>query len=210
MTVFRDHIAAFKPIVFAACLLPLTLLGWDTWHGALGTDPVAQLEHRSGDWALRLLMMTLAITPLRRVTGWNKAIRFRRMLGLFAFFYASVHLTIYLVIDLGGFWSQLLTEIAKRPYITVGFTAWLLLVPLALTSTNAMMRRLGRNWQRLHKLVYAIALLGVLHFLWLVKADHREPAIYLGVLIVLMLLRVPRLASKQRQALHAAMTSQKT
>jgi len=210
MALFRDRIAAFKPLAFAACLLPLALLAWDTWHGALGADPVAQLEHRSGDWALRLLLATLAITPLRRLTGWNKAIRFRRMLGLFAFFYVSVHLTIYLVIDLGGFWSQLLTEIAKRPYITVGFTAWLLLIPLALTSTNAMMRRLGRNWQRLHKLVYLIATLGVLHFLWLVKADHREPAIYLGVLIVLLLLRLPKLASTQRRALNVALPSQKT
>jgi len=210
MALFRDRIAAFKPLVFAACLLPLALLAWDTWHGALGADPVAQLEHRSGDWALRLLLATLAITPLRQLSGWNKAIRFRRMLGLFAFFYVSVHLTIYLVIDLGGFWSQLLTEIAKRPYITVGFTAWLLLIPLALTSTNAMMRRLGRNWQRLHKLVYLIAVLGVLHFLWLVKADHREPAIYLGVLIVLLLLRLPKLASTQRRALNVALPSQKT
>jgi sulfoxide reductase heme-binding subunit YedZ len=204
---FRDQIAAFKPLVFAACLLPLATIAWDAWHGALGTDPVAQLEHRSGDWALRLLLATLAITPLRRVTGWNKVVRFRRMLGLFAFFYVSVHLTIYLVVDLGGFWSQLLGEIAKRPYITVGFAAWLLLIPLALTSTNAMMRRLGRNWQRLHRLVYLIALLGVLHFLWLVKADHREPAIYLGVLVVLLLLRVPFVARRQRQALSA--TAQK-
>jgi len=152
---------------------------------------------------LRLLLATLAITPLRRLTGWNKAVRFRRMLGLFAFFYVTVHLTIYLVVDLGGFWSQLLTEIAKRPYITVGFTAWLLLIPLALTSTNAMMRRLGRNWQRLHKLVYAIGVLAVLHFLWLVKADHREPAIYLGVLIVLLLLRLPKFAAQHRQTTTA-------
>jgi len=206
---FRDRIAVFKPIVFAACLLPLALLAWDASHGALGTDPVAQLEHRSGDLALRLLLATLAITPLRRLTGWNKAIRFRRMLGLFAFFYVSVHLTIYVVIDLGLFWSQLLGEIVKRPYITVGFTAWLLLIPLALTSTSAMMRRLGRHWQRLHKLVYVIAVLGVLHFLWLVKADHREPAIYLGVLIVLLLLRLPKLAQRQRRALSAAMPPQK-
>jgi sulfoxide reductase heme-binding subunit YedZ len=207
---FRDRIAAFKPLVFALCLLPLAALAWDTWHGMLGADPVAQLEHRSGDWALRLLLATLAITPLRRLTGWNKAIRFRRMLGLFAFFYVTVHLTIYLVVDLGGFWSQLLTEIAKRPYITVGFTAWLLLIPLALTSTNAMMRRLGRNWQRLHKLVYVIAVLGVLHFLWLVKADHREPAIYLGVLIALFLLRLPKLAAKQRRTLTTALPPQNT
>ena len=192
MVLFRDRIAALKPLFFALCLLPLAHLVWDVAHNTLGADPVAQLEHRSGDWALRLLLATLTITPLRRITGWHKAIRFRRMLGLFVFFYASVHLTIYVVVDLGGFWSQLLGEIAKRPYITLGFSAWLLLIPLAITSTKAMMRRLGRRWQQLHRLVYITALLGVLHFLWLVKADHREPAIYLGVLIVLMLWRLPR------------------
>ena len=210
MKLFRDRIAASKPFVFAACLLPLALIAWDTWHGMLGADPVAQLEHRSGDWALRLLLATLAVTPLRRLSGWHPAIRFRRMLGLFTFFYVSVHLTIYLVVDLGGYWSQLLTEITKRPYITVGFTAWLLLIPLALTSTRGMMRRLGRNWQRLHKLVYVIAAFGVLHFLWLVKADHREPAIYLGVLIVLLLLRLPKLATLQRRILTTALPTQKT
>jgi methionine sulfoxide reductase heme-binding subunit len=187
---FRDRIAASKPLFFSVCLLPLAWLIWDTLHDQLGTDPVAQLEHRSGLWALRLLLATLAITPLRRLTGRAELVRFRRMLGLFAFFYACVHLTIYLVVDLGGYWSQLLTEIVKRPYITVGFTAWLLLVPLALTSTRGMMRRLGRQWQRLHRLVYPIALLAVLHFLWLVKADHREPLAYLAILAGLMLLRM--------------------
>ncbi|MDE1961779.1 MAG: sulfoxide reductase heme-binding subunit YedZ [Xanthomonadaceae bacterium] len=191
---FRDRIAMAKPLVFALCLLPFAHLVWDAAHGALGPDPVAQLEHRSGYWALRLLLATLAVTPLRRLSGWHKAIRFRRMLGLFAFFYASVHLTIYLVIDLGGFWSQLLGEIVKRPYITVGFAAWLLLIPLALTSTQRMMRRLGRHWQQLHRLAYLIALLGVLHYFWLVKADHREPALYLAIWIVLMLVRWPRQA----------------
>jgi len=191
---FRDRVAASKPLVFVACLIPLGHLVWNAVQNTLGTDPVAQLEHRSGDWALRLLLTTLAITPLRKITGWNKLIRYRRMLGLFAFFYISVHLLIYLVIDLGGFWSQLLGEIAKRPYITVGFSAWLLLIPLAITSTQGMIRRLGaRRWQRLHRLVYATALLGVLHFMWLVKSDHREPAVYLGALLVLMLWRLPLL-----------------
>ena len=195
---FRDRIAMAKPLVFALCLLPFAHLVWDAAHGTLGPDPVAQLEHRSGDWALRLMLATLAVTPLRRLSGWHKAIRFRRMLGLFAFFYASVHLTIYLVIDLGGFWSQLLGEIVKRPYITVGFAAWLLLIPLALTSTQGMMRRLGRHWQRLHRLAYLIALLGVLHYFWLVKADHREPALYLAIWIALMLVRLPRRARAAR------------
>lgn len=204
MMILRDRIAALKPLVFALCLLPLAHLVWDAVQGTLGTDPVAQLEHRSGDWALRLLLATLAITPLRRLSGWHKAIRFRRMLGLFAFFYVSVHLTIYLTIDLGGFWSQLLGEIVKRPYVTVGFAAWLLLIPLALTSTQTMMRRLGRNWQRLHRLAYAIALLGVLHYFWLVKADHREPALYLGIWIALMLARLPLQVRKTRQPAKTA------
>ena len=187
---FRDRVAASKPFVFALALLPLALLVFDTLRDDLGTDPVAQLEHRSGLWALRLLLATLALTPLRRLTMRAEFVRYRRMLGLFAFFYACVHLTVYLVIDLGGYWSQLLTEIAKRPYMTVGFSAWLILVPLALTSTRGMMRRLGGRWQKLHKLVYPAALLACLHFLWLVKADHREPLVYLAVLTTLLLARV--------------------
>jgi sulfoxide reductase heme-binding subunit YedZ len=202
---FRDRIAACKPLVFVLCLLPLAHLAWDAVHGTLGTDPVAQLEHRSGDWALRLLLATLAITPLRRISGWHKAIRFRRMLGLFASFYVSVHLAIYLAIDLGGFWSQLLGEIVKRPYITVGFAAWLLLIPLALTSTQKMMRRLGRRWQPLHRLAYLIALLGVLHYFWLVKADHREPALYLAIWIALMCARLPlKMPAPRRTPANAA------
>jgi sulfoxide reductase heme-binding subunit YedZ len=191
MHMFKDRIAATKPLAFLLCLVPLGLLIWDTLQNDLGTDPVAQLEHRSGLWALRLLLATLAITPLRRVSGWNKAVRYRRMLGLFAFFYASVHLAIYLFVDLGGYWADIFVQIAKKPYITVGFAAWLLLIPLAVTSTQKMMRRLGRRWGQLHKLVYAAALLGVLHFLWLVKADKREPLIYLAVFALLMLWRLP-------------------
>ena len=171
--------------------MPLAAIAWDVAHGTLGADPVARLEHRSGIWALRLLLVTLTMTPLRRITGAAQVIRYRRMLGLFAFFYATLHLAIYLAIDLGGFWAQILGEIAKRPYITFGFTAWLLLVPLAATSTKGMMRRLGRRWQQLHRLVYIAALFAALHFLWLVKADHREPLVYLAVLAVLMLWRVP-------------------
>ncbi|HVH32740.1 sulfite oxidase heme-binding subunit YedZ [Tahibacter sp. UC22_41] len=188
-------IVVAKVIVFVLCLLPLGHLAWDVAQQTLGPDPVAALEHRSGDWALRLLLITLAITPLRRLTGVAALIRLRRMLGLFAFFYATVHLAIYLVIDLGGFWRQLFSEIVKRPYITVGFLAWLLLVPLALTSTKGMMRRLGRRWGKLHKLVYAIGLLAVLHYLWQVKYGQkiavREPLIYLSIYLALMAARLP-------------------
>ena len=200
MKLFRDRIAASKPLVFALCLLPFAWVAWDALHDQLGTDPVAQLEHRTGDWALRLLLATLAMTPLRRLSGHPGFLRFRRMLGLFAFFYACVHLTIYLVVDLGGYWSQLLTEIAKRPYMTVGFSAWLILLPLALTSTRGMIRRLGRRWQQLHRFVYLAALLACTHFLWLVKADHREPLAYLAIFSALMLFRVRRLFDRGKSA----------
>ena len=147
------------------------------------------------------MLATLAITPLRRVTGWNKAVRYRRMLGLFAFFYASLHLLIYLFVDLGGYWADIFEQIAKKPYVTVGFFAWLLLIPLAVTSTQKMMRRLGRRWGQLHKLVYATALLAVLHFLWLVKADKREPLAYFAVFAALMLWRLPwaKLSSRDKR-----------
>ena len=197
-----DRVAVSKPFVFALCLLPLAWLGWDALHGQLGTDPVARLEHRSGDWALRMLLATLAITPLRRLTGWTWLTRYRRMLGLFAFFHASVHLAIYLVVDLGGFWSQVLGEIVKKPYITVGFAAWLLMVPLALTSTRGMMRRLGGRWQRLHRLAYVAGACGALHYLWLVKSGNtiavREPLAYLAILVMLLAMRVPAWLARWR------------
>lgn len=200
-----DRIAASKPVVFALALLPFAWLCLATLRGTLGPDPVARLEHESGIWALRLLLATLAITPVRQVTGWHWLVRYRRMLGLFAFFYASVHLAIYLVIDLGGFWAQILDEIVKRPYITVGFLAWLLMIPLAATSTRALMRRFGRNWQRLHRLVYLVGLLAVLHFLWQVKYGETiavlEPVVYAGIFLVLMLARLwnPKLRHSDRR-----------
>ena len=181
-----------KTLLHVAALLPAAWLGWQVWTVArtgsdvLGADPVAEIEHRLGLWALRLLMATLAITPLRQLTGQPVLVRFRRMLGLYAFFYACVHFSAYLVLDLRGYWTQIFEEIAKRPYITVGFAAWLLLLPLAITSTTGWIRRLGRNWARLHKLVYAAGVLAVLHFWWLVKSDIREPALYAAILTVLL------------------------
>lgn len=185
-------IVAAKTVVHALALTPLAILGWQFWDvyrtgsDALGADPVAEIEHRLGLWALRLLMATLAVTPLRQLTGQPVLLRFRRMLGLYAFAYACLHLLAYLVLDLRGYWTQIFEEIAKRPYITVGFAAWLLLVPLAITSTRGWIRRLGRNWARLHKLVYAVGVLAVLHFWWLVKSDVREPALYAAILAVLL------------------------
>jgi len=181
-----------KILVHAAALAPLAILAgqvrevWLTGNDALGADPVAEIEHRLGLWALRLLMATLAITPLRQLTGQAVLVRFRRMLGLYAFFYACLHFSAYLALDLRGYWTTIFEEIAKRPYITVGFSAWLLLLPLAVTSTKGWIRRLGRNWARLHKLVYAAAVLAVLHFWWLVKSDVREPALYAAILAVLL------------------------
>ncbi|MEO8460075.1 MAG: protein-methionine-sulfoxide reductase heme-binding subunit MsrQ [Dokdonella sp.] len=196
-----DRIGASKPALFLACLLPLALIAWDIRVGDLGPDPVRALEHRTGIWAVRLLLATLAITPLRLLTsrifarGWTWLTRYRRMLGLFAFFYASVHFAIYLIVDLSGFWSQIIPEIIKKPFITVGFLAWLLMIPLAATSTRAMMRRLGGNWQRLHWLVYPIGLCGVLHFLWQVKFGKtiavREPVMYLAIYLLLIAARIP-------------------
>ena len=188
-----DAVGWSKPLLVVLALLPLALLVLAAVHNTLGPDPVSQLEKRTGIWALRLLLLTLGITPLRRLTGWNGLIRYRRMLGLFTFFYASVHLTVYLVIDLGGFWSQIFAEIAKKPYITVDFAAWLLLIPLAATSTRGMMRRLGRRWGQLHKLVYAIGVLAILHFVWQVKFGQtiavREPVVYAAILAALLLAR---------------------
>jgi sulfoxide reductase heme-binding subunit YedZ len=185
-----------KTLVHALALAPFAWLAWDIWQGSLGADPIADITHRTGDWALRFVLLALAVTPLRKITGWTPLARFRRMIGLYAFFYATMHFLTYLVLDLGGYWAQILEDIVKRPYITVGFLAWLGLVPLALTSTQGMIRRLGRRWAQLHRIVYAIGVLGVLHYLWLVKADLREPLMYAGILAVLLVVRIPAVARR--------------
>jgi methionine sulfoxide reductase heme-binding subunit len=159
---------------------------------SLGADPVKKLEHECGKTALNLLLITLSVTPVRNLTGLTHLVRLRRMLGLFAFFYAVVHFTIYLVLDLELNFRMLGADIVKRPYITIGFTALLLLLPLALTSTNGMMRRLGARWQRLHRLIYLIGALAVWHFYWQVKRDVREPLLYLGILALLLGYRLLR------------------
>lgn len=180
-----------KPALFVVCLVPAGMLLWDAFTSGLGANPIEEITHRTGDWTLRLLLVTLAITPLRRLTGFTALLRLRRMLGLFAFFYASLHFLTWLVLDQFFDWQSIVADIAKRPYITVGFTAFVLLIPLAVTSTNAMMRRLGRNWARLHRLVYLIGILGVIHYWWLVKADILEPAIYGSILALLLASRLP-------------------
>lgn len=178
-----------KPVVFTFCLVPLAWLVFALLTDRLGANPIEELTRNSGEWTLRLLLLTLSMTPLRKITVWRWPIRLRRMLGLFAFFYVCLHLSTYVWLDQFFDGSEIWRDIIKRPFITIGMLAFVLLIPLALTSTNAMMRRLGRNWSRLHQLVYIIAALGVLHFWWLVKADVREPLVYAAVYLLLMLLR---------------------
>ncbi len=185
-------LAALKAGLFVLCLVPLVRLVWAAVAGTLGANPVEAVQRSTGWWTLSFLCITLAITPLRRATSAHWLVRLRRMLGLYAFFYAALHFTTYIWLDAWFDAASIAKDIVKRPFITVGFAAFVLLVPLALTSTSAMQRRLGRNWQRLHRAVYVIALLGVLHFWWLVKRDVTEPALFAFVYLGLMALRVPR------------------
>ncbi len=205
--------AWLKPVVFGVCLLPLAMLVWRAATVGLGADPIEEVTEATGRWTLNFLLITLAVTPLRRLSGWQWLGRLRRMLGLFAFFHAVLHFTIFLVFEHFFDWDEILRDIVKRPYVTVGFTAFVLLIPLALTSTNGMLRRLGgERWRRLHRLVYLIGVLGVLHFVWLVKADLRDPVLYAVILSLLLALRLPRLAARSRPAQvarsrHAAPTN---
>ena len=158
-------------------------LVWAGFNNNLTADPIKYITHQTGEWGLRFLLLTLVVTPLRKISGIPWFGRTRRMIGLFAFFYISLHLLTYALLDLGLDWSHLAEDFLKRPYITVGFAAFLILTALAATSTKGMMRKLGRGWKKLHRGVYAAAALGCLHFLWLVKADLREPLIYTGLLL---------------------------
>lgn len=198
-----------KPFVFVLCLAPFgklvaETLGW--WGMSLGANPVEELLHRCGLWGLNFLLITLAVTPLRRVTRTNALLRFRRMLGLFAFFYVSLHFTVYAWLDQGFAWNRIVEDILERPYITLGIAGLLLLVPLALTSTQGMMRRLGRRWTGLHRAVYAVGILGVWHFWWQVKQDILEPLIYAAILAALLGFRVVTAWNRKRRARQAAET----
>ena len=186
-----------KGTIFVACLAPLGLLGWDAYSDNLGANPIEVITRDTGTWTLIFLLITLSVTPLRRVAGWQGLIKFRRMLGLFAFFYVCLHFTTYIWLDQFFDFAGIVKDVMKRPFITVGFLSFALLIPLALTSTSGMIRRLGRRWQQLHRLSYAIAIGGVIHFLWLVKADIRRPLIYGSVLTVLL---AYRLAARWRVA----------
>lgn len=183
----RRQVKQGKILLFLACLMPLARLLWLGFHDGLGANPIEFITRSTGTWTLTFLLITLAITPLRRLSGWQWPIRLRRMLGLFAFFYACLHFTTYLWLDQFFDLSAIYQDIFKRPFITVGFSSFLLLIPLAATSTQAMLRRLGgRNWQRLHRLVYLVAIGGVAHYWWLVKKDVTQPAIYAAVLALLL------------------------
>lgn len=187
----RASLVAPKLGLALLCLLPLARLAVLGTTGGLGANPIEFITRSTGTWALVGLLVTLSITPVRRLTGWAQLARFRRMLGLFAFFYACLHFTTYIWLDQFFDLSAIGRDIVKRPFITLGFAAFVLLIPLALTSTRSMMQRLGRRWQTLHRLVYLTAILGVLHYLWLVKRDMSEPLIYAGILAALLILRVP-------------------
>jgi sulfoxide reductase heme-binding subunit YedZ len=193
-----------KPVAFAASLIPFSLLAADLYLGRLGANPIEEITHRTGDWTLIFLLITLGVTPIRKLTGFGAVIQFRRMAGLFAFFYALVHLSIYVVFDHFFALSSIVEDVAKRPYVTVGFTSLLLLVPLAITSTKGWVKRLGgRRWNRLHQLVYVAAAGGVLHYLWLVKADTRRPIVFGLILVTLLAVRLWR-PRKRRKPSEAA------
>jgi len=180
-----------KPLLFLILLLPFAWLLYAVFTENLGANPVEYLLHELGAWSLRFILLTLLMTPLRRFSGWSWPLKVRRMIGLFAFFYVCLHLLVYAGLDLEFNWPFLTEDVLERPYITIGFLAWLLLIPLAVTSNRVMIRKLGKRWKSLHKLVYLVASLGIIHFFWLVKKDLREPLIYLAIFIVLMLFRIP-------------------
>ncbi len=172
-------------------MLPGAWLASDFLRDRLGANPIEEVVHRLGWWGLVFLMLSLAVTPVRRLTGWNRLVRHRRFVGLVAFAYLTAHFLSYVVLDQFFAWSYILEDIVERPFIMSGFAAWLMLIPLAITSTRRWIRRLGRRWVKLHRLVYVAGALGVLHFYWKVKADTREPLIFAVVLLVLLLLRFP-------------------
>jgi sulfoxide reductase heme-binding subunit YedZ len=189
----KPFFRVMKPVVFLICLLPLAVLVASAFSVAglgLGANPIEALLHELGRWGLKFLLLTLTVTPLRRWTGWNWLIRFRRMLGLFAFFYILLHFVVYAVLDQGLDMAAIIEDVLKRPYITLGMAGLLMLVPLAVTSTKGMMRRLGKRWQKLHRLVYVIAIAGVWHFYWQVKLDTLDPTVYAFVLAVLLGTRI--------------------
>ncbi len=188
MNVIRQIRFLWKPLVFVACLIPAALVAGDTFAitGTLGANPIEEIQDRFGNWALRFILITLAVTPLRQISGWNWLVRFRRMLGLFAFFYVLMHFLTWLFLDQELLLSAIGEDIFERPFITIGFTAFLILIAMAATSTTAIRRRMGRRWQQLHYGIYVAGILGVWHYWWQVKLDVSDPAIYATLLAALL------------------------
>lgn len=206
-----EHLMWIKAALFMACLVPLGHLVWLGFRQSLGANPVEFITHSSGWWALAFLLITLCVTPLRKLAGLPWLLRLRRMLGLYAFFYACLHFLTYVWLDQAFVWKDIVKDIGKRPFILVGFSAFVLLLPLAVTSTNAMVRRLGaRRWQWLHRLIYLIAILGVVHFWWLVKKDISEPLTFGIVLGALFIIRMLFLLREQRRSSMGATRTQAT
>ena len=198
-----------KGLAFLLCLVPLSLLGWGAYRQELGANPIEKITHTTGDWTIRFLLITLSVTPLRKLLNQPKLARFRRMLGLFAFFYGCLHLMTWMWLDKFFDVREMWQDVVKRRFITVGMLAFVCLIPLAITSTNGWVRRLGFvRWQRLHRLVYFSALAGVIHYYWLVKSDVRLPLLYGGILAVLMTYRLGAWMlskSKKRTTVAASM-----
>ncbi len=192
---------------WALGVIPLAFAIKWTITSRLGPNPVEFLEHYTGDWTLRLLLVMLAMTPLRRLTGWTEPIRVRRALGLWAYAYLCLHFSIYLVFDLEFSLFQLSEDLIRRTYVTPGFSAWLMLLPLAITSTNCWQRRLKRRWKTLHKLIYPAAIFGSIHYLWLVKADTRTPLSYFAILLALLAFRLPWAELRRNQPRQSIVAS---
>ncbi len=186
----KKQVGYIKILVFALCLIPLGRLIWLGYSDGLGANPVEFVERSTGFWALFILLTTLSLTPIRIMTHRVWQLQLRRMLGLFVFFYACLHITTYFWLDYSFNWPDIMQDIIKHPYVLVGFTAYLLLLPLAITSNNVMIRLLRERWKKLHQLVYLVALLAIVHFWWLVKKDIREPMLYASILIFLMAIRL--------------------
>lgn len=195
-----------KPSVFTAALLPLVYYGWALVADQLGANPIESITRASGDWALRFLLITLAVTPFRKLLNWGWLVRFRRMLGLFSFFYAAVHLTTYIWLDQFFDWAEIWLDIVDRPFITVGMISFVILLALTATSPKFMLRKMGRWWLKLHRLVYAAGGLSVLHFWWMKssKSDISEPLLYSLILGVLLLVRLPLVAKLMKSPRRAA------
>jgi methionine sulfoxide reductase heme-binding subunit len=190
---------SLKPLLFVACVLPAAHLVFNGLRSQLGANPIEAITHDTGDWTMIFLMVTLAITPLRRITGVHDLIQYRRMIGLFAFFYGTLHFLTYVWLDKFFAWSEIVKDVYKRPFITAGFTAFVLMIPLAITSTRGWITRLGKRWAFLHRFIYVSAVAAVVHYIWLVKRDEAKPFMYAVILSALLLWRIGSFLAKRRK-----------